>query len=198
MEKSSKISFYDRILMKASSPKAPLWMGLIFLSEIFLIIPLDAILLFFTSQHRNKIISYVLIATLGSLGSGLIGYFIGDFLWDWLEPYVIPNLISAALFNKLSCHFREYEHWTIFFGTLLPFPLKALSLSAGAFEIGALPFALHLLGGRLVRFTLIGISAFFWGDRVKVFLKKHFHWVVIGFFVKLTLVSFFLWLLADT
>src|SRR3990167_6967377 len=86
---------YTWALEKAHSPKAPLWIGLLFTLELILFIPLDPILFIFL---------YAGIATVASLASGLCGYFLGHFLWDWIGSYVVPYLISSASFERVSSH----------------------------------------------------------------------------------------------
>src|SRR6187431_3120562 len=85
MNEKTPTPLYSWALQKATSPKAPLWIGLLFALELFLFIPLDAILMFFCLQNRSRIFLYASIATIASLVSGLIGYFLGHFLWDLIS-----------------------------------------------------------------------------------------------------------------
>src|SRR3990172_706955 len=96
---------YSWALQKAESDKAPYWIGLLFFLEIALFIPLDAILVFFCLQNRQKTFLYATIATIASTASGLIGYVFGHFLWDLVGPYVVPHLISTPSFDRISHHF---------------------------------------------------------------------------------------------
>lgn len=181
---------------KANSKNSPLWIALLFSLEIFLFIPLDAVLLFFGLQNRKKIFYYATIAGIASTLSGCLGYFLGHFLWDAISSYVVPNLISHGFFDRLSGHFEQYEHWAIFFGSLLPFPLKALSLVAGVFHLPFFPFLCCLLAARLLRFTLVGCAVAFWGDKVKSFMDKHFHRIMLLIGAKIALAFLFFWALA--
>src|SRR5690348_13325392 len=87
MNEKQPNKLYSWAIQKAASPKAPLWIGLLFFLELFLFIPLDAILMFFCLQNRSRIFLYAGIATIASLCSGLIGYLFGHFLWDMIAPY---------------------------------------------------------------------------------------------------------------
>lgn len=193
MIKSSSEKLYKWATLKASSSKAPLWIGVLFLLEICLFIPLDAILMFFCLQNPRKTFLYVLIAALASTLSGIGGYLLGHFLWDLIKPYVIPHFISMASFTSLSNHFQLYEHWAVFFGTLFPIPLKALSLAAGVFHLGIIPFATYMILARLLRFSLIGATMLLWGDKVKAFLDRHFHRVLLLIGAKTAAVFLFFW-----
>jgi membrane protein YqaA with SNARE-associated domain len=194
MIKAGTEKLYKWATLKANSANSSLWIGFIFLLEILLFIPIDTFLVFFCLQNPRKTFLYVIIAAFASTLSGVGGYLIGHFLWDIIGPFVIPHLISAATFNTISGHFHVYEHWAVFFGALAPFPLKALSLSAGVFDLGVLQFATYMLMARLLRFSLTGIAMVLWGDKVKVFLDRHFHRVMLVIGGKMALIFFLLWL----
>lgn len=172
-ERTTKI--YDWATEKASSSYAPLWIGVLFFLELFLFIPLDAILLFFCLHNPKKTFIYILTGAIASTLSATIGYTIGHFLWDLVGSYIIPNFIAKITFDRISTHFQLYESWTVFFGALTPFPIKALSLAAGVFHLGMVSFASYFLMGRLIRFALVGGACLIWGEKLKNFLNRHFH-----------------------
>lgn len=194
--KAQTTKLYNWAITKAESKRSPFWISLLFVLEIALFLPLDAILMFFCLQNRNKTFLYVILATLASTVSGLVGYLLGHFLWDLIGPYVVPHIISTASFTRISHHFVQYESWAIFFGAILPFPLKVLTLSAGVFKLGVLPFITYFLSARLIRFLLIGGSALIWGDRLKNFLDRHFHRIILAIGAKVAIAFIFLWALA--
>jgi membrane protein YqaA with SNARE-associated domain len=188
---------YSWALQKATSRRAPLWIGLLFFLEIALFIPLDPILMFFCLQNRSKILHYVVIASLASLISGLLGYFVGHFLWDLIGSYIVPHLVSTHSFDKVTFQFQKYENWAVFFGGLVPFPLKVLSLGAGVFRLGVVPFTLCLATARLLRFLLIGGAMAIWGERVKIFVEKHFQKIILVIGAKIATIFLLFWALAN-
>lgn len=194
--RKSATKLYNWSLEKAASEKAPLWLTLLFALELILFIPLDAVLMFFCLQNRKKIFLYVAIATIASTLSGLLGYMLGHYLWDLIQPAIIPYLISQHSFDHFSTHFQVYEGVAVFFGSLLPFPLKILSLVAGALQLGVLPFLGCLFAARVIRFSLIGLSMAIWGEKVKIFVDKHFHRIFLLLGAKLALAGALFWILA--
>ncbi len=194
--KKSTTKLYNWALLKASSTRAPLWLALLFALELFLLIPLDAVLMFFCLQKRSNILLYIMIATLASTLSGLVGYLFGHFLWDLIGGWVVPHLISTSTFARFSAHFQLYETGAVFLGGLLPFPLKALSLVAGVFHLGILPFITYLAAARLLRFALIGCTMALWGERVKLFVDRHFHRIFMVLGAKIAAALLFFWVLA--
>lgn len=194
--KAQTTKLYNWAITKAESTHSPLWISLLFSLEIALFLPLDAVLMFFCLQNRKKILLYVALATITSTASGLLGYLLGHFLWDLVGSYVVPHLISAKSFTNISLHFQHYESWAIFIGALLPFPLKILTISAGVFKLGIVPFISYFFCARFIRFSLIGGAMMLWGDRVKLFLDRHFHKVLLLIGAKVAAAFGFLWLLA--
>ncbi len=194
--KKSTTKLYNWAIEKASSTKAPLWLAFLFGLELFLFIPLDAVLMFFCLQRRSNIFLYIMIATLASTISGLVGYLLGHFLWDLIGGWVIPHVIASSTFERLSGHFQLYESWAVFFGALIPFPLKALSLVAGVFHLGILPFVTFLAAARLLRFSLIGGTMALWGEKVKIFVDRHFHRIFMVIGAKVAVAILFFWVLA--
>jgi len=182
---------------KANSKRASLWVGVLFLLEIFLFVPLDALLVFFSLQNRRKIFPYIALAAVASTISGCIGYFAGHLVWDAVKPYLVPYVLSPSLLARMSAHFVEYEHWAIFLGSLLPFPLKALSLSSGMFHLPLPSFIFCLITARLTRFALLGGAVALWGEKMKTFLDKHFHSIMILLLAKVALACLFFYLLAQ-
>ena len=194
--KKSTTKLYHWAIQKASSTKAPLWLALLFALELVLFVPLDAILMFFCLQKRSHIFLYIMIATIASTFSGIIGYLIGHFLWDLIGDWIVPHLIATTAFDRLSGHFHLYENWAVFFGALIPFPLKALSLVAGVFQLGLFPFITYLATARLLRFALIGGTMAMWGERVKVFVDRHFHRIFMLIGAKIAVAMILFWVLA--
>jgi membrane protein YqaA with SNARE-associated domain len=187
---------YNWAITKAESTRSPLWISLLFFLEITLFLPLDAVLMFFCLQNRKKIPLYIILTAIASTLSGLIGYLMGHFLWDLVGPHVVPGIISEATFDKFSLQFQHYESWAVFMGALLPFPLKVLTLSAGVFHLGVVQFVSYFLVARLFRFSLIGGAMMVWGDKVKAFLDRHFHKVMLLVGAKIAAAFGFLWALA--
>lgn len=194
--RQSTTKFYNWAQQKASSTKAPFWLAFLFSLELVLFIPLDALLMFFCLQKRSHIFLYVMIATIASTVSGLIGYLLGHFLWDLIGGWVVPHLIAAGTFDRLSGHFQLYENWAVFFGSLVPFPLKALSLAAGVFHLGIIPFITYLASARLLRFALVGGTMALWGEKVKLFVDRHFHRIFMVIGAKIAVAIIFFWVLA--
>lgn len=194
--RAQSAKLYTWATEKAISPKAPLWIALIFSLELVLILPLDAVLMFFCLQTPRKSFLYAAIAAVSSLASAIAGYLLGHFLWDLIGDFVVPNLVSTSFFNKILGNFQVYEGWVAFLGALLPLPLKAISLAAGVFHLDFLPFILYVFSARLLRFSLVAGATALGGEKVKLFVEKHFNSILLILAVKLALGSLVVWFAA--
>lgn len=186
---------YHWAAKKAHSNYSPLWLGVIFLLEMALFIPLDAILMLFCLENPRKKYLYVTIATLISAFSGLVGYCLGLMLWDAIGPYVLAHLISPGFFNHLAQHYQFHQNWAVFVGSFLPIPFKAISLSAGACQISLIPFILFVFLARACRFLIIAELIRLWGSKIKDFIDRHFNRIIIAVGAKLALTFTFFWAL---
>ena len=195
--KAGTAKLYHWATQKANSTLAPIWIAILFSLELVLIIPLDAVLIFFCLQNKKRTFTYVLIAGAASTLSATAGYLLGHFLWDLIGPYVVPYLISSSTFERISLHFQQYENWAVFLGALFPFPLKALSLISGVFHLGLFPFICSVAAARFLRFFLVGGAMVLWGESVKTFIDRHFHRLILLLAFKITLASLFFWLIAS-
>jgi membrane protein YqaA with SNARE-associated domain len=186
---------YDWASQKATSTKAPFWLGVAFLLEMVLFIPFDALLMLFCWENPRLRYLYALVATLTSVITGLFGYLIGYFLWDALGPYIIGHLISQQFFDRLVYHYNLYEHWAVFLGSFLPLPFKAISISAGFCQLPLLPYVICVFFARAFRFFAVAGMMQRWGAEIKAFVDRHFKKVVMAFGAKIAITFTFFWLL---
>lgn len=195
--KTQTARLYNWATEKASSPRAHLWIGLIFSLELVLILPLDAVLVFFCLQNPSRHFLYACIAAISSLISAVAGYLIGYFLWDLLGSYIVPHLISSSLFAKILSYFQVYEGLVAFLGAFLPLPLKAISLAAGVFHLNLAPFILYVFAARLARFSLVAFATYLGGEKMKSFVERNFNNILMILAAKVALGSLFFWFAAQ-
>lgn len=188
---------YDWAAQKVHSPFAPLWFGLIFLLEIILFIPLDALLILFCMEKKEQRYLYATIAAIASTISGVVGFLAGYLLWDIIGPFVIEHLISPQFFERLLTQYTHYQNWAVLIGSFLPIPFKAIALSAGFFQLALLPFILCVFAARVIRFFSIALMMQLWGARLKAFIDRHFNRIVIAFGAKIALTISFFWALGS-
>jgi membrane protein YqaA with SNARE-associated domain len=176
---------------------APLWLALIFLLEMFLFLPMDALLMLFCMHNPQRRFIYALVATLSSLVIGLIGYGIGYLLWDSVGNFVTTHLISEDFFNRLVAHYNAHEHLAVFIGSFLPIPFKAITISAGFCQLSLSGYIISLFFARALRFFLIAEMMQRWGTQIKSFVDRHFGRLVWALGAKMALTFTFFWVLGN-
>jgi membrane protein YqaA with SNARE-associated domain len=187
---------YGWASLKTKERFAPAWLGIIFLSELVFFIPMDAILLLFCLENPGRRYYYAAMATLASLITGAVGYFLGHLMWDLLQPYVLDHWISTAFFNQVCAHYQAIQGWAVFLGALLPVPYKAITLSAGVCHLSLMSFLSAIVAGRMLRFFSIAKVTEKWGAPIKAFIDKHFHRFVFAVGLKIAFALSLLWALS--
>lgn len=188
---------YNWAALKVHSPFSALWLGLVFLTELIFFVPLDAVLVLFCLENPGKRYLYAASATLASIICALAGYFLGLLLWDLVGPYMLNHLISANFFEHICNFYNSYENWTVFLGSFLPLPFKAITLSAGVCEVDLVPFIACVVLARALRFCLVAKASHQWGVEIKGFLDRHFGRVLMAIGAKIALAFTFFWVLSQ-
>lgn len=186
---------YNWAASKACSRLAPLWLGLIFLSELFLFIPLDALLMLFCLQNPQRRFLYASLATCVSICVACIGYGIGLLLWDVIGPFIVKHLLSQDSFNTFVQHYNSHANLAAFFGSLLPIPFKVVALSAGFCQLSLTSFLLFVALARALRFFTLAEAMYRWEVPIKKFIDRHFNRLLLGFGIKIGLSFSFFWIL---
>lgn len=188
---------YNWAASKAHSTLAPLWLGIVFLFETVLVVPIDPLLMLFCLENPKKRYLYATIATLASVASGVIGFFLGYLLWDTIGPFVVKHLMSPKFFERLVHQYTEYENTAVFIGSILPIPFKAVTLSAGFCQLAIAPFILSVLAARSLRFFFIAYAMKKWGTPIKSFVDNHFNRIILLIGAKLALAFGLFWVMGQ-
>jgi len=188
---------YEWAGRKALSRWAPLWLAFIFILEMFLFLPMDALLILFCMHNPQRRYTYALVSTLSSVLIGLIGYGIGFLLWDSVGSFVTQYLISPAFFDRLVAHYSEYEYLAVFLGGFLPIPFKAITISAGFCQIPLTGYVIAILLSRALRFFIIAELMQHWGSRIRGFIERYFGHLLFAFGAKTALTFAFFWILGN-
>jgi membrane protein YqaA with SNARE-associated domain len=188
---------YDWACQKAHSPMAPLWLFFIFILEMFLFLPMDALLMLFCMHNPQRRYIYALVATLSSIVIGLIGYAIGYLLWESVGNFVVEYLISKDFFTRLVVHYNEHEHLAVFLGCFLPIPFKAVTISAGFCKLSLSGYIIAMFFSRALRFFLIAEMMQRWGPQIKSFIDRHFGRLIVALGAKVGLTFAFFWVLGN-
>ena len=128
----------------------------------------DLLLIPMAIANPQNAIYYGMVATVGSVLGGLIGYGIGK---TWGLP-VIRRFIPVAYIEQMRLLADQYGVWAVYIGALLPIPYKVITLTAGMFHIRLPIFILASVIGRAKRFLLEGVLFYYFGPQAIAMLEN--------------------------
>jgi membrane protein YqaA with SNARE-associated domain len=144
-----------------------------FLDSSFLSFPEvpDLLIIWLVTQHKDRLILYTLLGTVGSLLGCLAIYWVARkggeaFLRKRFKEHHVDR--GMALFQK-------YGLLVVMIPALLPppAPFKIFVLLAGVVEVPVWQFVTAIVIVRVIRYGGLGLLAVFYGDQAAVFVKAH-------------------------
>ncbi|QKI89193.1 YqaA family protein [Thiomicrorhabdus xiamenensis] len=168
---------YDKVLQWAAHPKATRYLGgMSFAESSFFPVPPDVMLMPMSLAKPQQAFYFAWIATLFSALGGLLGYAIGYFAMDMIQPLIVelgyqPKLDAAQAF------FDQYGVWVVFIAGFSPIPYKVFTISAGASAMALLPFIIASLVGRGARFYLVAALMRWGGASFEPVIRKWVDWI---------------------
>lgn len=174
---------YARVLRWAGHPHAERYLAAMsFAESSFFPVPPDVMLAPMCLATRSRAYRYAAITTVASLLGGLLGYAIGYFLFDRLEPWLRESHYWDA-YETGRLWFDEWGVWAVFVAGFSPIPYKIFTLSAGVAVLNLPAFIIASLVGRGARFFLVAGLIVAGGDRMAELLPKYVErlgWAVVA------------------
>lgn len=181
---------YHWTLSLAESRRAPVALGAVsFAESSFFPIPPDVILLPMALAKPQRAMFYASICTLTSVAGGILGYFIGAFLWD---PWVQNIFVSLGWGAHVATIKTAYAQWGwafILIKGLTPIPYKIVTILSGALDYNFALFVLLSLITRGARFFLIAGLMNQFAEPIKNTLEN-FRVTAFGAALTITLTAF--------
>jgi len=184
---------YDKILELSAKPKAEKILALVaFAESSFFPLPPDLLLLPMSLARPLKWIRLALITTLFSVLGGLLGYFIGVFLWETIGQYIIEMYHLEDKYNIFKENYNSKGALIVFIAGFTPIPYKLITIASGGMNLDLIIFLLASILSRGARFFLLtGIIRIF-GNTAKLFIDKYFSLITFG--IGLILILLLLWI----
>lgn len=185
---------YERVMGWATHPQASWYLGgLSFAESSFFPVPPDVLLAPMTLATPRRGPEYASITTLASVLGGLLGYLIGYFAIEVLEPLLLRWGYEAAYF-KARGWFEEFGFWAVLLAGFSPVPYKIFTITAGAMAMNLPLFLAASAVGRGARFFLVAGLIMWGGERMERRLRRNVD--VIGWTVVLLLLVIY-WFYRD-
>ncbi|PHS25722.1 MAG: hypothetical protein COA83_04720 [Methylophaga sp.] len=165
---------YAKVMVWSRHKYATYWLALVSFTESFcFVIPPDIMLAPMSLAKPEKAWFYAALTTVASVVGALMGYMIGMYAFQFVEPWLISWGYQEA-YQTIEIWFAEWGFWTIFIAGFTPIPFKLFTLAAGVASMALLPFIVGSLISRGLRYFLeAGLMK--WGGAR---LEKHLHtWI---------------------
>ena len=177
---------YNWTLVKANHKNAKWYLSLIsFAESSFFPIPPDILLIPMALASKARALFYASICTLFSVLGGVLGYAIGYFFYNSLGIYIVEFYQLENSFSIFENYYREFGILIVLGAGITPFPYKFITIASGVFGLNIFLFIIISSIGRGLRFYLIAILLFFFGDKIKLIIDEYFNLLTIVFFILL-------------
>jgi membrane protein YqaA with SNARE-associated domain len=174
---------YDRVLGWAAHPKARWYLGgLSFAESSFFPVPPDVMLAPMALARPVDAWRLAALTTAASVAGGALGYLIGFFAIDLIEPW----MVSAGHWEgylQVRGWFQAWGFWAVLAAGFSPIPYKLFTIAAGALAMFLPVFLLASLVGRGGRFFLVAGLIRWGGAPMAAQLRRHVEflgWLLVG------------------
>jgi membrane protein YqaA with SNARE-associated domain len=144
-----------------------------FLDSSFLSLPeiADILVVYMVTQRKQRLVVYVICATLGSIAGCLVMYIIGKKGGEAL----VSKRFTTATSERAMAAFRRHGIMAVLIPSLLPppAPFKIFVLLAGVAGITAHHFVAAVALGRGVRYAALGLLAVKFGERTLAYVHAN-------------------------
>ena len=177
---------YNWTLEKAEHKNAKWYLSLIsFAESSFFPIPPDILLIPMALASKAKALFYAFMCTLFSVLGGILGYAIGYFFYNSVGIYIVDFYHLENSFNIFESYYKEFGILIVLGAGITPFPYKFITIASGVFGLNIFLFIIVSIIGRGLRFYLIAILLYFFGEKIKLIIDKYFNVLTIVFFILL-------------
>lgn len=166
-------ALYARAMIWARHPKAPFYLAaLSFAESSFFPIPPDVMLAPMCLAKPDRAWHLAALTAGTSILGGILGYYIGVYAFDWIEPYIREFGYGPA-YDTAVAWFHEWGFWAVFVAGFSPIPYKIFTIAAGALSMAFWPFVLASFIGRGARFFLVAGLMKWGGARMEASLHRY-------------------------
>ena len=156
-----------------------------FAESSFFPVPPDVLLAPLTLGAPKKWLRFAIACSIASVLGGILGYFIGVFLWDQIGDWVFAHGggigFTKENFAIFQNNYDKHDFKIVFLCGFTPLPYKVCTITAGIAKIYFIGFLIASTVSRSARFFLVA-GLFRWkGEAIKPFVDKYFNWLSLAF-----------------
>lgn len=152
---------------------APWYLGAMsFAESSFFPIPPDVMLAPMSLANPSRAYFFAFLTMVTSVLGGILGYFIGVFAIEMIEPYLRESSYWSSYITAQEW-FDRWGFWAIFIAGFSPIPYKVFTIAAGAASMALLPFTIASIIGRGARFYMVAALMAWGGPKMEATLHKY-------------------------
>lgn len=174
---------YDQAIRWSKHRHASKYLAaLSFAESSFFPVPPDVMLAPMVLAHQEKAWRLALLTTIASVLGGVLGYMIGFFAFDVIQPWLEGSHYWPK-YQLAEQWFESWGFWAIFIAGFSPIPYKVFTIAAGALSMLFFPFVLASFAGRGARFFLVAGLLAWGGERFESKLRQYMDiigWTVVA------------------
>jgi membrane protein YqaA with SNARE-associated domain len=144
-----------------------------FLDSSFLSLPEinDILVMWMVTRHKERLLYYVSMATLGSIAGCFVLYWLA---WKGGDA-VMKKWFTPETVERATAQIRRYGVFALLVPSMLPppAPFKVFVLLAGVVRIRPLSFTIAIAIGRGLRYLIEGLLAVWYGDAALRYVDEH-------------------------
>jgi len=147
--------------------------GFTFIEAIIFPIPPDPLLMAMVFNKPKRWVRYASITVGATLIGGVVGYFIGQGLFETVGRWLIDSYNLQDAYVSLGESFQNNAFLAVLTAAMTPIPYKIITLSAGAFDVNFFSFIIASIIGRSARFFGVAYLAKWLGAKHKEKIEKY-------------------------
>jgi membrane protein YqaA with SNARE-associated domain len=173
---------YDWCIAAAGKPHASWIMGVVsFVESSFFPIPPDVMLIPMSLARPDRAYYYATLCTVTSVAGGVLGYFIGAYLYDSVGLWLMQLYGYGDKIDAFRVAYAQWGAWIILLKGMTPIPYKIVTIASGFAAYPLVPFILLSCVARGMRFFLLAFLLNRYGPQARIMLEERLgFWVTIG------------------
>ena len=173
---------YNWTLELANKPHAIWFLFFIALIESWIFpIPPDVMIIPMVLMARDKALKIVFVATIGTLIGALIGYGIGNLLFETIGKSLLDIYGYKGEFENYKNLYDEWGIWVVVIGAISPIPFKVVTIASGSMALSLPKFIAAVFFSRGIRFLIEAALIWKFGPMIKTMIEKYFNLFILLF-----------------
>ena len=184
---------YDWVLALSARKSAEVWLAVIAIVESsFFLIPADVLFLPMALARPERAYRLAFIATAGSVVGGILGYFLGMYLFEALAKPVLAAFGELQKFEQLKTCAGDQTLVVLLITSGLAHipPIKIVTILAGVAQINFIFFLASCVVARGARFFGLAWALRRWGEAIKHFIETRLG-LIAGLIAALVIALYF-------